>query len=328
MNILVTGATGYLGKALVPVLQEAGHHLRILARPSSDIRAFQNQERIEISYGDIVKPETLNDIAEGIDQVYHLAVLGHLNDAGQQDYMNVNHAGTLNLLEQFKNSPVQRILFTTSSAALGPIAGKVVTEEDFAPPVTAYGRSKYAAELSFKEYAQQHNIPYVLVRLTHVYGPGEQRDLYQIIKLIKKGLYPQIGFKPNLYPAVYIDDAVRGLVRAMEKGRVGETYIISDKSSHDTRDIRKWVRHYLGLKNMIYPWLPKCLALGLFTLCDYISHKTGLRFPATRKNIEFMTARRIFSIEKANTELDWEPQITLEEGLRRTIDAYRQEGLI
>ena len=145
---------------------------------------------------------------------------------------------------------------------------------------------------------------------------------------MKRGIFPQVGFRPNLFPAVYLDDALKGLVLAMEKGRIGETYIISDEVSHDLRTIRKLVRKQLGIRNSLYPIFPKYPMLVMFTVLDWISDKTGIKFPASRKNIQFITAGRNFSIEKARKELGYEPAVSLEEGLRKTVEYYLQEKLI
>jgi len=330
MKILITGATGYLGKALVPQLYNCGHSLRILVRETSDQSFFSRFKNIEIFKGDITNEKSLEGIDKEIEAVYHLAVLGHLQKVSCEKFYNdVNNQGSINLLKQFRNSQtLKKFLFTTTSAALGAIPHKIVTEEDFSSPVTPYGRSKYEAELALKEYASVHAIPYVMVRLTHIYGPGEQRDLFRIIKMIKKGIFPQIGLTPNLYPAVFIDDAVQGVMKAMEKGRITETYILTDKKSHDTREIRHYVKEYLGIKHPFYPFFPKYLSLGIFSIFDFISNKTGIKFPIAKKNIHFMTAGRSFSIDKARKELDYEPQVSLKEGLQKTIAYYLKENLL
>lgn len=329
MKILVTGATGYIGRALVPKLLNAGHKLRLLVRQSSNAENFSGLNNIEIFRGDITSRETLDGIEEDIEYVYHLAVLGHLNTVeDDQNYFDVNTKGSLNLLQQFVGSKLKKFLFTSSSAALGVAPNQIVTEEDFIPPITPYGMSKYQAEISIRKFAEKHSLPYVMVRLTHVYGPGEIRDLYRIIKMIKRGIFPQVGLSPNLFPAVYIDDAVSGLMLAMVKGRLGETYIISDNTSHDSRMIRKLVRKYLGIHNKLYPVVPKYPMLLMFSILDWLSNKTGIKFPASKKNIQFVTAGRRFSIEKARKELGFEPAVSLDEGLRRTIEYYLQEKLI
>lgn len=329
MKVLVTGGTGYLGRALVPKLHKAGHKIRLLVRQSSNIDIFSGLNNIEIFYGDITRKATLKGIEKDIEYVYHLAVLGHLSTVeDDQDYFDVNTKGSLNLLRHFAGCDLKKFLYTTTSAALGAIPNQTVTEDDFITPITPYGMSKYQAELSIRKFAKKHTVPYVMVRLTHVYGPGETRDLYRIIKMIKRGIFPQVGFSPNLFPAVYIDDAVSGLMLAMEKGRIGETYIISDKTSHDTRMIRKLVRKHMGINNKLYPFFPKYPMLFLFSILDKFSNKTRIQFPVSRKNIQFVTAGRSFSIEKARKELGYEPMVSLDEGLKRTIEYYLQEKLI
>ena len=329
MKILVTGATGYLGKVLVPILHNKGYGIRILVRESSDISAFSGLNNINVFHGDVTRKDSLDGIEKDIQYVYHLAVLGHYGVVEHdQDYFDVNETGSVNLLEHFVGSEVKKILYATTSGALGPIAHKTVTEDDFTPPVTPYGMSKHTAELSIREFAEKHGIPYVMVRFTHVYGPGEMRDLYRIIKMMKKGIFPQVGLRPNLFPAVYLDDALNGLMLAMEKGRIGQTYIISDETSHDLRTIRRLVRKHLGIHNRLYPVFPKYPMLGMFTVLDWISDKTGIKFPASRKNIQFITAERSFSIEKAKKELGYRPMVGLDEGLRKTVEYYLQENLI
>jgi dihydroflavonol-4-reductase len=329
MKVLVTGATGYLGKALVPILHDKGYDIRILARGSSNTSIFSQLKNIEIFHGDITSKESLEGIQKDVEYVYHLAVLGHYDVVeDDQDYFEVNMKGSLNLLQHFAGSKVKKFLYTTTTGALGPISHKAATENDFIPPVTPYGMSKYKAELSIREFAEKYSIPYVMVRLTHVYGPGEVRDLYRIIRMIKKGIFPQVGLSPNLFPAVYIDDALNGLMLAMEKGRIGQTYIISDKTSHDLRTIRQFVRKHLGIRSTLYPYFPKYPTLMIFTVLDWISDKTGIKFPASRKNIQFITAGRSFSIEKARKELGYEPAVSLEEGLKKTVEYYLQEKMI
>jgi nucleoside-diphosphate-sugar epimerase len=329
MKVLVTGATGYLGKVLVPKLHDRGYDIRILARQSSDTTLFSGLRNIEIFHGDVTSRESLEGIEKDIEYVYHLAVLGHYGVVeDDQDYFDVNTRGSLNLLKHLAGSEVKKFLYTTTTGALGAIPHKTATEKDFIPPVTPYGMSKYKAEMSIREFAEKHVVPYVMVRLTHVYGPGETRDLYSIIKMMKRGIFPQVGFSPNLFPAVYLDDALNGLMLAMEKGRLGETYIISDQTSHDLRTIRKLVRIHLGIRNRLYPIFPKYPMLMLFTVLDWIGTKTGMKLPATRKNIQFITAGRTFSIEKARKELGYEPAVSLEEGLKRTVEYYLQNKLL
>jgi dihydroflavonol-4-reductase len=324
--ILVTGATGYIGPALCAALLERGLPVRVLVRSSS--RAVGLPHGVERFEGDLTDPESLEGVERGVTQVYHLAVLGHLADVDDpEQYARVNVAGTAALLERFAGVQA-RFLFTTTTAALGPIADRVATEEDDVPPVTPYGRSKRAAERTLVDFALRHDLDFVMVRLSHVYGPGEQRDLFRILKMIKAGVLPQVGRAPNLYPAVHIDDAVRGILLAMERGRSGQSYIITDRDSHDLRDIRRITQRALGLRRRPYPWLPRRLTLAAAGLADRVSAVTGMALPVSRKNLAFVTAGRRFSIDKARRELGYEPRVDLDQGLRQAIAWYRQEGLL
>ena len=327
MKVLVTGATGYIGKSLLPFLQQKGYHIRALVRNEQHVHSLR-QKKVEPFLGDLTQKKSLRGIEKGIDYVCHLAVMGHLHGRnGENQYRQVNVEGSLNLLNRFSERPLEKFLFTSSTAALGLIQG-IATEKDTAIPPTAYGLSKFQAEEALAANAFQYGIPLVTVRLSHVYGPGERRDLYRIIRLMKKGVFPQIGLKPNLYPAVYIDDAVAGLYRALTRGRPRQTYFVTDRVSHDTRNIRKAVRAYWGKSTRLYPWIPKWSALMLFHVMDKLAEVTGFRFPVSLKNIQYLTAQRRFSIKKAQEELGYNPVVHLEEGIQRTLDEYVENGLL
>jgi dihydroflavonol-4-reductase len=324
--ILVTGATGYIGPSLCEALLGRGSPVRALVR--SSLRASGLPAGIELFEGDLTDPASLEGVERGITQVYHLAVLGHLADVDDpEQYARVNVDGTRALLDRFAGGQA-RFLFTTTTAALGPIAGRVATEEDDVPPVTPYGRSKRAAEGMLEDFAREHDVDFVMVRLSHVYGPGEQRDLYRIIRMIKAGVLPQVGRAPNLYPAVHLDDAVQGVLLAMERGRSGQSYIITDRDSHDLREVRRVALSAMGIQRRLYPWLPRRLTLAVAGLADRLTAATGLSLPVSRKNLAFVTAGRRFSIDKARRELGYEPRVSLDQGLRQAIAWYLQEGLL
>jgi nucleoside-diphosphate-sugar epimerase len=328
-KVLVTGGTGFLGRALVPLLTEKGYRVRALVRPSSRTDFMKKLKNTDLFEGDLEDEKTLKGIEEDIDFICHLAVLGHLNSGESMGrFMDVNVAGSLNLLNRFRGRPLKKILFATTTAALGLMNKKMITEEDFAMPGTKYGVSKYEAEKAVREYCGENHLPLVMVRLSHVYGPGESRDLFRMIKMMKKGYFPQVGISPNLYPAVYIDDAAEGVILAMEKGREMNTYILTDHESHDTRQIRKIVRKHLGIRRSLYPIVPKYPMCGLFYLTDWIGKLTGKPFPVTLKNIRYISSGRRFSIGKAVKDLGYHPKVSLEEGLARTLDFYKKEKLL
>jgi len=328
MNVLVTGATGFIGSRLVPALSDKGFNIRCLVRKTSDISKLKELKNVDFFYGDITDPETISGAAQNIDTVIHLAVLGHLKKGTEEEYTRVNVKGTINVIDESISSEVKKIIVTTTTAALGIIPGRTVTEEDEGIPLNEYGRSKAMEENAVKELIKTKAAPVLMLRFSHVYGPGEQRDLHKIIKMMKKGIFPQIGLKANLYPAVYIDDVVQSIIQAMEYGRTGETYIITDNKSHDLKDIRKIVNKELGKETTLYPVIPKFLALSMVYLLEKLFSLFGKDFSYSVKNINSITARRQFSIEKAKKELHFSPRVSLEEGLHRTIEYYKRNNLI
>jgi len=329
MNVLVTGGTGFLGRALIPHLTRKGYRVRALVRRSSRTGFLGEMNHVELFHGNLEDENTLEGIEKDIHYVCHLAVLGHLNSGqGMNRFQAVNVIGSLNLLKRFKGRPVGKILFATTTAALGLMNKELITEQDFAMPDTKYGISKHEAEKALRAYCRENGLPFIMVRLSHVYGPGESRDLFRIIKMMKRGYFPQVGFSPNLYPAVYIDDAAEGVRLAMEKGDDSHTYIITDRVSHDTRKIRKIVQQRLDINRRFYPVVPKYPMYGLFCLTDWIGRMTGRSFPVTLKNIRYISSGRQFSIEKARKELGYNPKVSLEEGLARTLDYYKEHNIL
>jgi nucleoside-diphosphate-sugar epimerase len=240
-----------------------------------------------------------------------------------EEYRRVNVHGTENLLKECLINPVKKIICFSSSAAVGLVDNGNIDESVTCNPETDYGISKHESDIAVKRFFEEYNLPIVTLRFTHIYGPGEKRDFLKIVKLIKKGVFPIIGFGENLYPAVYKKDAINSILLALQKGKIGQLYNISDKNSYDLRLIIKSVKAELGIARLSL-WVPKYPTLFFLNCLEAF----GIPFPISSKNIKYVTAARRFSIEKAKTELNYEPKIDIHEGIKRTINYYKTEGLI
>lgn len=327
-RILVTGATGFIGSRLVEKLDLFGYEIRCLVRKNSDISKLKKLKKIEIVYGDITQKESIKNIFKNIDVVIHLAALIDLSDFKFKEYSRINVLGLRNVVNLSLKNKVKRIIYTTTTAALGNIKKDVITEEDKGIPLNDYGISKLKAEKELDCLIKKKKAPIIVLRFCHVYGPGELRDLYFIIKMMKKGIFPQIGLSKNLYPAVYIDDAVQALMKAIDGGKFGEYYNIADKKSHDLKEIRKIINEEFNKKCLFYPFLPRYPVVFMFKLFEIIFEFLGINFRIKAKNILSITSARVFSIEKAKRDLGYWPETSLRTGLRNSINWYKREGFL
>ena len=135
-----------------------------------------------------------------------------------------------------------------------------------------------------------------------VYGPGDARDILKLTRMAKKGLFPKVGNRPKLTPLIHVDDAVKGLLLAAEKGRIGEIYLITNRDSLPFDEIRKILQKALGVKRLPL-YVPEWAALAMASVAENVFPLLGKIPPVSRKNIESTLADRVFSIEKARGRL-------------------------
>ena len=330
MRVYITGATGYVGSRLVPRLLNKNHEVICLLRSPEDYIDHDIYKRCRLIKGDITDRETIKNTMAHIDVVVHLAVSTPLTNK-QNDteiYNRVNVIGTANILNECLVSGVKRILCFSSSAAIGMPKTPIIDENTPLNPVNNYGRSKRDAEQLISSFVDKYNLPVLTICFPHIYGPGDRYEFLKIVKMIKRGILPQVGFSPNLLPSVYISDAVNAIILAMKKGKAGEKYIIADDDPHDTKVIRRLVLRNLGIDRKTYLFVPKYFGIFIAYILEVLYGFIGDASPVKVENIKMITAGRRISIEKAKKDLDFLPVVRLEEGIKKTIGWYKQEGLI
>jgi len=284
---------------------------------------------VELIEGDITNKDTLNGIASGMNGVFHLATLGHLYnfEAPQSMFEEVNVQGTINIMNEALVAGVKKIVHCSSVAAMGICGDLPADEESECAPHHPYGKSKLHAEKEVHKFVTDKNLPAVIIRFSMVYGPGDRRDILKLARLVKKRMIPRIGNKPKLTPLIHVEDAVQGLLSAMEKGKAGEIYLITNAQSEPFDNIINIISEELGVSSISIP-VPEWVALNAASVMECCFRIFGKTPPVTRKNIESTIADRVFSIEKAQKELGFEPHIDPEKGLRDTILWYIEKGWI
>ena len=329
MNYLITGATGFIGPWLIKRLVSEGHSCRCLVRSKAKAGIISDLPGVELIEGDIIDKNSLKNIASGVCGLFHLATLGHVHNFQAPDsiFEEVNVKGTKNIIDEAVKAGVEKIVHCSSVAAMGICKDVPANEESECRPHHPYGLSKLHAEELVRKLSNEHGLPAVIIRFSMVYGPGDWRDMLRIAKLVKKRIIPKIGSRPKLTPLIYVDDAVEGLILAMEKGRQGETYLITNKNSEPFDRILKIIAKALKIRCFTMP-VPEWLALITASGIEKFSNLIGKSPFIARKNIESTLADRVFSIEKAQKELGFNPCVDPEKGLRDTMLWYRENGWI
>ncbi len=328
MNYLITGATGFIGPYLVRRLTALGHTCRCLVRPDSNTTALDAFD-VELFVGDITDSKTIGNLAQGMDVVIHMATLGHMNNfsISESEFNAVNVQGTINIMEAALAAGVKKIVHCSTVAAMGICREIPATEESVCHPHHPYGRSKLRAEKEVLRMVGEQGLPAVIIRFSMVYGPGDRRDLLRLTRMAKRGLFPKVGRKPKLTPLIHVEDAVSGILAAAEKGQTGQIYLITNQQSEPFDAIIKNIQAALGVHGVMV-YVPEWAALAIASVIEKSFLMAGKTPPVARKNIESTLADRVFSIEKAQKELGFNPKIDPENGLRETVEWYKEKGWV
>ena len=321
-TVAITGATGFVGSNLVRSLISQGFDIIALVRPASSRQVLDGLE-VKWVEADITDPGTLRDAFSGADWLIHAA--GNLGQAGipEKSYQKIHVDGTRNVLAAAAGC--SRILHISSPGVLGPITGPPADETAPLAPGNAYERSKAAAEEVALSFARE-GAPVIIARPEFIYGPGD-RHVLGLFQAVKRGRFFYIGGgHTNCHPT-FIEDATDGLIRCLKNGALGEIYHITGPHPVTFRELGRRIADTLEVRN---PWLslPRSVAwLGALAL-ETAARITGKEAPLSRSGVAFFSENRRFSWEKAHQALDFQPQYELQDGLRLTVDWYRQQGLL
>jgi dihydroflavonol-4-reductase len=231
MQTLVTGATGFVGSNVASALAARGDRVRVLHRATSRLDALAAVP-VEYVTGDILDPESLGTAMQGCDLVFHVAAMSQYWRSNRETVYRVNVNGTRCVMQAALAACVQRVVHTSSVAALGYPADKTLADESqvFSPDLRwfVYGHSKYLAELEVQNAIDQ-GLPGVIVNPGIVIGPGDLNFVSgSIIRASVKGQLRMVP--PGGSNIVHVSDVVAGHLAAAERGRVGERYILGGEN--------------------------------------------------------------------------------------------------
>lgn len=240
-RILVTGASGVIGRPLTAALAAAGYTVRAAVRDPA-ARAFPG--RVEaVRLGDLAAPVDWAPLLAGMDAVVHLAGIAHTDLTGA-DYERINHRATAELAQAAAAATTRRLIFASSIRAMsGPYADHPLSEDDAAAPTDAYGRSKLAAEAAVRA----SGAPYTILRPVLVYAPGARGNLANLIRLAGLPLPLPFGRLREKRSLLSVDNLISAISFALEHERAAnETFIVADPDAVSVADIIAIVRGALG----------------------------------------------------------------------------------
>jgi nucleoside-diphosphate-sugar epimerase len=321
MKALVTGASGFIGRRLVLELARRGHETACLVRPTSKTVLLRDLP-VELVLGDLGDAASLVNAVKGRDHIFHLAGVIQAVDGPAFEAANVH--GTRNLVDAcLEAAPaVKRFVFVSSIAAAGPSPpGRALTEADEPRPVSAYGRSKLAAEHIV--LAAKDKLPVTIVRPPNVLGPGS-KEIERAIGLLRKRLLPALGDGRPRTSLVDVDDLVEALLLAAENPRsMGQTYFVTDGRAYAWPEITAAVAEELGVKRFTLkiPFAVQMLAARLAETAARLGRRPP---PLTREIVR--AAKNYFWIydgSKIERELGFHPRYSLRESVRRAVEESR-----
>jgi nucleoside-diphosphate-sugar epimerase len=318
MNILITGATGFIGRHLTAALSKT-HNVRCLVRKTSDISDLRNLN-VEMAHGDLLVKDSLEPALDGIDLIYHLA--GEVYSRRKSDYYKGNVLATHNLLEACKEKGLKRIIYLSSTAVYKPMADKtLLTEESKCEPITFYGKTKLHAEQLIK----QHNVPWVIVRAPVIYGPHQPTVLNRFfLDAFNKRKIHIIGKGDNLRSLCFIGNLVEGLMLLASKPDVdGKTYILSDNSPYTFDEIITTISIVIEQAIKVVH-LPNILGNISWQIYNLMGKLFNLYFIELYV-IKTMQLHWGCDITLAKKEIGYNPSVTLEMGIKSTMDWIKND---
>jgi nucleoside-diphosphate-sugar epimerase len=321
MKALVTGASGFIGRRLALKLARGGHDVVCLVRRTSRTTGLEGPS-IRLAVGDVTEAASLDSALRGRDHIFHLAAV--VQAADERVYEAVNVAGTRHLVDAaLRAGPeVKRFILVSSIAAAGPSGpDRPGTEDDETRPVTAYGRSKLAAERAVRQAAGR--LPVTIIRPPNVIGPGSP-ELERAMDLLRLRIVPAIGDGRPRTSLIDVDDLVDALILAAGDPRaVGRTYYVTDGRDYAWTEITEALAEEfaVGRFRIRVPFAVQILAAGV---TEAAARLTG-RPPALTRDI-VRAGRNFFWLydgSRIGAELGYRPATSMRESIRRAVEAYR-----
>ena len=325
VNVLVTGASGFIGGFICNDLVARGYRVVAAVRPSSDISDLKH-EQIEILHWNFSNIEDMAKKLSDYQIQYIIHNTGLTKSHDESEFYKVNAQYLENLVSaiSFSGIVLKKLVFISSLAAYGPADFQpdgIVKNTSKPHPVTVYGKSKLRAE----QFIASTDLPYIIIRPTAVYGPKE-KDLLTVYRMINQGWELVAGLKPKFLTFIYVKDLVKVIADSLESAQIQKTYFISDGKMYEANHYNKLIKNFLGNKT-IKVVLPYFIVGIVAHISGFFSRFTGKYPPLNPEKMNEIRAQSWnCDISDAVRDLDFNPAYSLEVGLKETLDWCRDAG--
>ena len=327
MKILVTGGTGFTGKALVRRLLDLGHQVVALDYKEGLKTRELREWGAEVVLGSVTDPEVVGRAMAGVEVVHHLAAAFREMNVPDSYYWNVNVQGTRNVLAAARDQGVRKLVYCSTCGVHGNIDRPPGGEDAPIQPADYYQRTKYEAEPVVREF-HQRGLPAVILRPAAIYGPGDPERFLMIFRRVARGSFPMFGDGKTLYHPLYIDNLVDAFLLAMAEGAGdGEAYLIADEEYLGIEELVRRVGRALGVDVKV-PHYPVWPVVAAGHVVEKACRPFGITPPIFPRRVDWYRQNRAFRIDKAKRDLGYAPKVGIDEGLRRTAEWYRAEGYL
>lgn len=305
-RILVTGASGFIGRYLCAQLKQRGMYVRILSR--RQLRGDWD----ECCVADLATDDLPDNLLHGIDTIFHLAGYAHaMASETDQRHWHTTVTGTEKLLALLDNSNVERIVYLSSIKAMGDPHNDCVDESFTLAPRDSYGRARQTAEQHILASAARHRLHACVLRPCLVYGNGVKGNLRAMVVAVRKGWFPPLAETNNRRSMVSVDDLVAAMLLVAENRRAdGKIYIVADNEHYSTRRIYNIILAQLGKQsprwNFPISWLKLLASVG-----DLLYRFLRIRLPLNSEIRQRLLGSACYSSVKLQKELGWQPTQTL-----------------
>ena len=323
-KVLVTGATGFLGKYVIEELVEHGYQVRAFGRNSKVGRSLENSS-VSFFQGDLTKADDVLEACKGMDLVVHAGALSTVWGPWE-DFYQANVLGTKYVLEACRQTGIQRLVYVSSPSIYAAPKDQLAIKESDAPEennLNNYIRSKLASEKLFKDYP---DVPSIILRPRGLFGIGDTSILPRVINLSQKIGIPLIGDGRQLMDMTCVENVALAIRLAIEAPEAkGEVYNITNGEPRAFRDLLEESLKGLGYP-IKYRKIPASLLAGIASSLEFLYKFLNLKGepPLTRYTYYLLRYSQTLDISKAERELGYRPKISISEGIEQYVQDYRK----